>query len=144
MEVRKKDGSEYPHNTLHHLVCGIMCHLRISGQPSLDFFKVPNFTDFRTSLDAEMKRLQGAGVGSHRKQAEPLTVEDEELLWRKKVLGDHSPQLLFNTMIFMCGLYFALRSGDEHRQLRHSPLQIQVVEKPGERQKISRRIILGG
>ena len=47
-----------------------------------------------------MKRLQAAGVGSVRKQAEPLTIEDEEIL-----LGDHSPQALINTMVYMNGLY---------------------------------------
>ena len=36
-------------------------------------------------------------------------------------------------MIFMNGLYFALRSGDEHRNLRQNPCQIQVAHKQDER-----------
>ena len=37
-----------------------------------------------------MKRLQAKGIGSRCKQAEPLTAEEEEMLWNKKVLGDHN------------------------------------------------------
>ncbi len=133
LEVRKQNGSEYPPNTLHHLICGIMRYVRQNGRPEVDFFKDPSFADFRLSLDAEMKRLQSNGLGSKRKQAEPLTLEEEEELWNKKVLGDHNPHALLNTVVFMAGLYFALHSGDEHRQLRHSPCQIQLIEKPGER-----------
>ena len=48
----------------------------------------------------------------------------------KKILSDHTPQALLNTIIFMNGLYFALRSGDE---LRCSPCQIKIVERPGQR-----------
>lgn len=102
------------------------------GKPEIDVCKDPQFDDFRSSLDAEMKRLQASGVGSARKQAEPLTLEEEELLWEKKLLGDHSPKALLNTMVFMNGLYFALCSGNEHRQLRHNPCQIQSIENPGE------------
>ena len=80
-----------------------------------------------------MKRLQSKGIGSTHKQAEMLTEEEEEQLWEKNILGDHNPQSLINTMIFMNGLYFALRSGDEHRNLRRSPCQIKVVEQPGRR-----------
>jgi len=32
-------------------------------------------------------------------------------------------------MLFMNGLYFALRSGDEHRQLRFDPCQIQLMNE---------------
>ena len=28
LEIRKKDGSEYPPNTVHHICCGIMRYLR--------------------------------------------------------------------------------------------------------------------
>ena len=133
LEVRKINGSEYPPNTLYHLVCGIMRHVRNSKSCEIDFFKDPEFCSFRVSLDAEMKRLQSKGVGSVHKQAEPFTMEEEELLWERKILGDHSPEALLNTMIYMNGLYFALRSGEEHRQLRHNPCQIQVIERQSER-----------
>ena len=132
LEMRKTDGTEYPPNTVHHIVCGVMRHLRCT-KPDIDFFKDAEFSSFRSSLDAEMKRLQSKGLGSNHKQAEPLTVQEEEQLWEKNILGDHSPESLLNTIIFMNGLYFALRSGDEHRQLRHKPCQIQVVENEGER-----------
>ena len=89
------------------------------GHPEIDLFKDPEFADFRSSMVAEMKRLQSAGLGSERKQAEPLTLEEEEMLWQKKILGDHNPKTLLNTIMFLSGLYFALRSGGEHRQLRH-------------------------
>ena len=35
------------------------------------------FADFRGTLDAEMKRLKAAGLGTLKKQAEPLTVKEE-------------------------------------------------------------------
>lgn len=82
-------------------------------------------------LDSEMKRLQGKGLGSSCKQAEPLT--EQEILWQKGYLGDHSPQDLVTTMIFMCRLYFALQSGAEHCNVRHNPNQILLFETPGQR-----------
>ena len=133
IEIRKQNGLEYPPNTLHHLVCGILRFLRQNRRPEVAFFIDASFQDFCNSLDVEMKRLQSAGLGSKRKQAEPLTTVEEEELWNKKVLEDHNPQTLLNTVIVMVGLYFALCSGDKHRQLRHSPCQIQLIEKLGER-----------
>ena len=79
-----------------------------------------------------MKRIQQKGSGTKKRKAEPLT-EEEEVLWEKGVLGDHSPQSLLNTIIFMNGLYFALRSRKEHRDLRFQPSQICLIERDGER-----------
>ena len=101
--------------------------------PGLDFFTDREFSTFKSSLDAEMKRLQSQCIGSKKRQAEALTIKDEEVLWEKGLLRDDSPQTLLDTMIFCNGLYFALRSGNEHRQLRFCSSQIQLIEQNDER-----------
>ena len=78
-------------------------------------------------------RLQGEGVGSRKWQAEVIMEEEKEQLWRRGILGDHTLQSLLDTMVFCIGLYFALRNGKEHRQLRQNLCQIELVEHPGER-----------
>ena len=67
LEIRKKTGEVYTPNTLHHICCGLMRHIRLSGNPQVDFFKDPEFSDLHASLDAEMKRLQADGVGSKKR-----------------------------------------------------------------------------
>ena len=98
---------------------------------SLDRF-LQGFNILRT-LDGEMKRIRSTGAGTKKKQVEIITPDEEEKLWSSGTLGDHSPTSLLNTIFYMCGVYFAVRSGQENCQLRHSPCQIEVVEKPGER-----------
>ena len=78
-----------------------MRHLRWNGKPEIDFFKDEKFANFKSTLDAEMKRLQAQGVGFKRRQAEIITPEEEDLLWEKKLLGDHSPKALLDTVIFI-------------------------------------------
>jgi hypothetical protein len=38
LEVRKKNGDEFPPNSLHHnIVSGLQRHLRFNGKPAVDF-----------------------------------------------------------------------------------------------------------
>ena len=111
--------------------------MHTSGCVEVNLFEQARFHNFRTVLDSEMKRLNSTGQYIHKKQAEPITVEDENRLWHLGLLGDTSPSILLHTLVYMVGLYFALRSGSEHRRLRYSPAQIQLIEKPGLRAYLS-------
>lgn len=67
------------------------------------------------------------------RQAEPFTKDQEELLWRKKVLGYHNPRVLVRTLLVLNGKHFALRSAQEHRSLRFKNPQITVHQSDGGR-----------
>ena len=58
-----------------------------------------------------MKDLRSHGVGSSKKQDEPISEEEENRVWELGVLGDPNAQTLLDTMVWMCDLYFTLRSG---------------------------------
>ena len=47
-------------------------------------------------------------------------------MWTLGKLSPNTPQSLLDTMVYMCGLYFVLRSGQEHKY--HSVDQIKLVE----------------
>lgn len=43
------------------------------------------------------------------------------------ILGESDPRTLFNTIVYVFGLHFALRGRDEHRRLRPSQLTIRTA-----------------
>ncbi len=57
-------------------------------------------------LDAEMKRLQKLGIGARNWNLAPLL---KKKFFGKKLFGSSNPQALVDTMLYMNGLYFALR-----------------------------------
>ena len=130
LEVRKSNGDVYSPDSLYQLCCGIQRALREAGH-DVNIFEQFQFAQCRSVIDGELKRLNATGNYIEKKKANVITTEMEERLWEQGLLGDDSPQVLSKTLVFMIGFCFALRSGEEHRRLRHKPSQFQLVEIPG-------------
>ena len=104
MEARRQDNNPYPPQTLKGIACGLMRSLKGSDRADINFFSDPIFNQFRDVLDSRMKALAGTGQFVQRK-AEIITIEQENLLWEKGLLGDKTPQQLLDTIIFYNSLY---------------------------------------
>ena len=126
-EARRVDGQPYPPDTLYQICCALLRGLRENDRADVNFFSDPKFSAYKCTLDAKMKELQASGKYMPKK-AQPFTIEHEDILWEKGLLGDHLPQALIDTLVFYIGMCFALRSGEEHRRLRYHPAQMELVE----------------
>ena len=72
-----------------------------------------------------MKRLTGLGVGSYVKEGQALSEDEENKLWKLGLLGDASPRVLLDTMVFAIGKNFSLRRGKENCNLKFSQLNLE-------------------
>ena len=71
-----------------------------------------------------MKRLHALGLAVKKQAETNHHWRREDLLWETGFLGDTNPQQLLDTMLFLCGVNFALRSGEEHCSLQLSQLEL--------------------
>ena len=121
MEIRKeKDGSDYPPNTLHEIITSIQLHFHLLGK-NYRFLLQEQFAPIRNTLDNLMQSRARQGLGSIKNKADIITLEEENLMWSKGVLGFDDPDVLVSTIVYLFGLNFALRAGQEHRNLRFTP-----------------------
>ena len=126
-EVTKaKDGSEYPGKTLYHLVISVQKFLNEKG---LDWKLVESnaFGQLRNVLDNTMKDRASRNIGTTVRQAQYISLEFENKLWDKGLLGENTPDKLRDTVLFLLGINLGLRAGDEHYDLRR-----ETLEKPSQ------------
>ena len=79
-------------------------------------FKSPHLKRLQDALDSRLKDLQSR-QSPFRKKAKVLSQKDEQMLWTTGSLGTHSPAVLLDTLVFLAGEIFALRGGQERRDL---------------------------
>lgn len=87
VEVKRKDGTPYPPNSLYQICCGLGRGLVDIGRSDVDIFNAPEFALFRDTLDSCMKQLKASG-NFEMKRAEIISDDIESVLWDKGCLGD--------------------------------------------------------
>ena len=132
-EVRKKNGDEFPPKTLKHIIITVQMHFHGVGF-AWYLLEDPDFLRLAMVLDNKMKENASKGLGRIVRKAEPLDADDIKMMWEKGVLGEDSPRKLSDTVLFLLGLNFALRAGQEHKNLRRPGFdpQIKLVVDDGE------------
>ena len=117
-EVTKAKGEGmYLAKTLYQLNVAIQKHLNVNRIPwkLIDGVK---FENVQIVLDNVMKEHTQMNVGNVKKQANLITYDQENMLWKKGILGEDEPDKLRDTVLYLLGVTLALRAGDKHYFLR--------------------------
>lgn len=104
--------------------------MKEEGVSDMNFWdaKDARFHDFRKTVDAHMKEFASQGIGVSVKQADPLTPEQEDVLWNKIFLGQHSSKSYLNTVFYYNCKLLGLRGLDKHRKLEVCQLKCVVSD----------------
>ena len=78
------------------------------------------FRDLHMTLDTVCVALRKEGIGADVKHAAVISLEHEELMWKKGAIGVDSPASLLRATFYTVGLHFCLRGGQEHHDLKRS------------------------
>ena len=141
---RKKSGEEYKPATLKGIISSVERYLKKRGYSDSIITGQP-FAKTRDALKSKQKELKRLGKGNRLREAASLDQEEIDLLFKKGVMGIHSPQALINTLWFNNCLHFNIRGGKAHRNLRLEDVVFKTdcngkgyLEYSAERQKRTR------
>ena len=122
LEARQSNGEPYTPKSVLQLMINLQSFAFLKNPKACHFMnhKDIDFLPLHNTMNNLSKKLLGEGVGARKIQARVITEEEEEELWRKGVMGKHTPISLLNTVFFYCGMLFCLQGGLEHRELKYS------------------------
>ena len=86
------------------------------------------FDSSRKVLNGKAIELREKGMGKRKNKSDPLTYDEEELLWRLKVLGSNNPKSLNYTIFYLISQQFGTRGYQEHHQLQVE--ELKFVQDP--------------
>ena len=68
-----------------------------------------------------MRDISASGVISGTNKSKAISLENENILWESGILGKNDPKQLCQTVIYLIGIHFCLRGGNELRNMRYGP-----------------------
>ena len=127
-EIRKKNGDDYPAETLYETVVCLQLYLATKGV-TVEILDEREFCQVRNALDNRMKQLTKMGCVKLRKKARIITVDEENMMWNASILCSSNRKQLVETLLYLFGIHFSLRAGIEHKALRVGPnSQLKLVQ----------------
>ncbi|CAC5377808.1 unnamed protein product [Mytilus coruscus] len=126
MTAKKCDGGDYEPDTLKSIQGSINRHLT-EKHCNIDLIKDKEFKHSRDVLMSKRKLLRQNGKGNKQKKTEPLTKEEIDILYQKKLLGAANPRALTNTVFLNNSMFFGMRSRLEHQNLRWGDIDLKTT-----------------
>ncbi len=116
-EVYKISGDEYLPCTLYQMILSIQMHCEMHKV----YWKLLGkgsecLNDLYYTLDNIMKHRTPAGLG-RKTSATVVSIDTEEKMWSKGILGDSNPRQLSDTLLYLLGINLALCRDEEHHRL---------------------------
>ena len=81
------------------------------------------FDNCRKVLNGKAIELREKGMGKFKNKSDALTSDEEEQLWKLKLLGSNNPKSLNYTIFYLISQQFDTRGCQEHHQLRVEELK---------------------
>ena len=116
MEIRKWNGEEYQRETLYKIVLSLKHFISMNGR-NIKLLDHPGLVSMRNTLDNQMKQLSKQGVVHKHSQAKAITLQEDHM-WKSDLLGNDTPEKLFNTLLYLIGIHFTLRACEEYKLLK--------------------------
>ena len=117
-EIKKANGEDYPGHTLYQLACSLQNYLQ-KKELNWRLIHSSDFPNFQGVLDNVTQERSAQCIGNICKQAQVISMDYENRLWKQSLLGEDTPDKLRNMVLYLLGINLALRAGDEHYALRH-------------------------
>ena len=90
------------------------------------------FAELKQVLEGKAKQLRQEGKGKRPQISRSLTTNEETQLWEQKKLGNHSPQVLTQTVWWLLTRHFGLRGRQEHHSMQTEDFTFGIDENGAE------------